>query len=138
MAIASRGEGGVGGGSRGMTLGSGRAATPKKSSSKKPVKQALKNAKKAKPLAEPKSAVKVKPAAKQKPNKPNAAKTTFKNDSSRNRASEKAYKKVEEQTKKYSVEERTGYEHQYASDAAERAGMNAKLKRRPNLNIKKK
>lgn len=109
-----------------------------KDSAKKVVKKAIKTTKKSKPLAEPKSAVRLKPAAKQKPNKPNAAKTTFKNDSSRNRASEKAYKKVEEQTKKYSVEERTGYEHQYASDAAERAGMNAKLKRKPNLNIKKK
>jgi hypothetical protein len=101
-------------------------------------KPSLKAAQKAKPLATPKSGVRVKPAAKQKPNKPNATKTMFKNDSSRNRASDKAYKKVEAETKKYKVEERTGYEHQYASDAAERAGINAKLKRKPNLNIKKK
>jgi hypothetical protein len=101
-------------------------------------KPSLKTAQKAKPLANPKSAVRVKPAAKPKPNKPNAAKTTFKNDSSRNRAADKAYKKVEAETKKYKVEERTGYEHRYASDAAEHAGINAKLKRKPNLNIKKK
>lgn len=60
MAMANRGEG-LGGGSRGMTLGSGRAASAKKGSSKKAVKTAIKNAKKAKPLAEPKSAVKVLP-----------------------------------------------------------------------------
>jgi hypothetical protein len=104
----------------------------------KNVKPSLKAAQKAKPLVNPKSGIRVKPAAKPKPNKPDAAKTMFKNDSSRNRASDKAYKKVEAETKKYKVEERTGYEHQYASDAAERAGINAKLKRKPNLNIKKK
>lgn len=64
---ASRIEG-VGGG-KGMSFGSGRSASSAKGSSKKPVKQALKNAKKAKPLAEPKSAVKVKTAAKQLPGK---------------------------------------------------------------------
>ena len=78
-------------------------------------------------LKTPKPNVKVKPAAKQKPNKPNAAKTIFKNDSSRNRAGDKAYKKMEAETNKYKVEERTGYEHRWASDAAERAGNNAKL-----------
>lgn len=104
----------------------------------KNVKPSLKAARKAKPLATPKSGVKVKPAAKQIPNKPDAAKTMFKNDSSRNRASDKAYKKVEAETKKYKVEERTGYEHKYASDAAERAGNNAQLKRKPNLKKKSK
>ncbi len=64
---ASRIEG-VGGGSKGMTIGSGRPASTKKGSSKKAVKTAIKNAKKAKPLAEPKSAVKVKSPAKTKGN----------------------------------------------------------------------
>jgi len=44
-----------------------KKAAAKKSA--KSVKEALKNAKKSKPLAEPKSAVRVKPAARQKPNK---------------------------------------------------------------------
>ena len=103
----------------------------------KAVKSAKKAAERAKTNKIQKNSVKVKPAAKQKPNKPNAAKTMFKNDSSRNRAANKAYSKVEERTKKYKVEERTGYEHQYASDAAERAGNNAKLKRKPNLKLKR-
>ena len=104
----------------------------------KAIKTVKKAAERAKTNAIQKNSVKVKPAAKQKPNKLNAAKTTFKNDSSRNRAANKAYNRVETETKKYKVEERTGYEHMYASDVAERAGNNAKLKRKPNLKLKGK
>lgn len=101
MAISSRGEMGVGGGSRGVGGGGGKltmrqkagkaivnATTGKYSArnyaeskmrdnvkkaaakkSAKSVKEALNAAKKAKPLAEPKSGVKTKTAAKQRPGK---------------------------------------------------------------------
>jgi|APGre2960657373_1045057.scaffolds.fasta_scaffold27673_4 hypothetical protein len=101
--------------------------------SKKP---SLKAAQKAKPLANPKSGVKVKPTAKQKPNKPDSAKTMFKNDSSRTRASDKAMKEFE-----LDVRYETGgrpTDPSYASKLGERVAMNTKLKRKPNLNIKKK
>lgn len=45
----------------GMRIGSGRSASSSRGSSKAVVKKAIKTAKKAKPLAEPKSAVKVLP-----------------------------------------------------------------------------
>ena len=57
-----------------------------KDAAKKTVKKALKTAKKTKPLAEPKSGVRVKPAAKQKPNKPNEAKAFSKANDSAGRA----------------------------------------------------
>lgn len=49
-------------------------------------KKAVKTASKSKPLAEPKSAVRVKPAAKQKPNKPNPSKIEYKFGMGINRA----------------------------------------------------
>ena len=58
----------------------------------KKVKPSLKAAQKAKPLANPKSAVRVKPAAKQKPNKPNEKKTFAKVDDSMGRAYERSIK----------------------------------------------
>ena len=54
-------------------------------------KPSLKAAQKAKPLANPKSAVKVKGAAKSKPNKPDAAKINYKENSTRGRAGATAY-----------------------------------------------
>ena len=56
----------------------------------------IKKIQKAKPLANPKSAVKVKPAAKQKPNSPNAAKVFDKTNQTRNRAYQNAYREYEE------------------------------------------
>ena len=64
-----------------------RAAARK---SAKSVKEALKTAKKSKPLAEPKSAVRVKPAAKQRPNKPDEAKAFSKANDSAGRAYNRA------------------------------------------------
>jgi hypothetical protein len=78
-------------------------------------------------LANPRSAVRVKLPAKTKASPVNKTKVLSKNSSSQNRASDRVYKKIEAETKKYKVEERTGYEHRYASDAAERAGNSAKL-----------
>ena len=54
-------------------------------------KPSLKAAQKAKPLANPKSAVRVKGAAKSKPNKPDAAKLNYKKNSTRGRAAATAY-----------------------------------------------
>lgn len=59
---------------------------------KKSVKEALKIAKKAKPLSNPKSAVRVKPAAKQKPNKPDEKKIFAKINDSMGRAYERSIK----------------------------------------------
>jgi hypothetical protein len=96
-------------------------------------KPSLKAAQKAKPLAAPKSGVRVKPAAKQKPNKPNATKTMFKNDSSRTRASDKEMKRAEkDQWNPFSNDP------SFISKLGERAALRTQLKRRPNLNIKKK
>ena len=87
-------------------------------------------------LAEPsKASVKVKPAAKPKPNKPDAAKTTFKNDSSRNRASDKIIKEYEKNVIRHG--ERPT-DPSFGSKLGERAALNTKLKRKPNLNIKNK
>ena len=83
-----------------------------------------------------KNSVKVKPAAKQKPNRPNAAKTTFKNDSSRNRTSDRTMKEFEQ-----NVRAETGgrpRDPSYSSKLGERAGLNTKLKRKPNLKLKGK
>lgn len=102
MAISSRGESGIGGGSRGMTIGSGRAASSPRGSSKKPVKQALKNAKKAKPLTEPKSAVKVKPAAKPVGKSLNVSQYKYEAGKSIERASNK-FLKPEPGTRKQNV-----------------------------------
>jgi hypothetical protein len=78
-----------------MRIGSGRGPSSAKGSSKKVVKAALKNAKKSKPLAEPKSAVRVKPAAKQKPNKPDAARANYKASDGGYRAYDKAVKQYD-------------------------------------------
>ena len=94
---------------------------------------AAKTAKATKTLATPKSAVKVKPAAKPKPNKPNAAKTQFKNDSSRTRASDAAIKRAEKD--EFSPAFRNT-DPSYSSKLGERAGLNTKLKRKPNLKAK--
>ena len=67
-----------------------------KDTAKKSVKKALKTAKKSKPLANPKSAVRVKPAAKQRPNKPNDAKANYKAADSGYRAYIKSIKKYDE------------------------------------------
>jgi hypothetical protein len=61
-----------------------------KDTAKKSVKKAIKTAKKSKPLAEPKSAVRVKPAAKQRPNKPNETKAFSKANDSAGRAYNRA------------------------------------------------
>lgn len=61
----------------------------------KNVKPSLKAAKKAKPLANPKSGVRVKPAAKQQPNKPNETKMVHKINESGGRAYNKAAKEYE-------------------------------------------
>ena len=63
-----------------------------KDSAKKSVKKAVKTIKKSKPLAEPKSGVRVKPAAKQQPNKPNEKKAFLKANDSAGRAYEKSIK----------------------------------------------
>jgi hypothetical protein len=66
----------------------------------KAVSKALKVAKKTKPLANPKSAVRVKPAAKQKPNKPDAAKLKAMEHNTRYRAGKSAYRQnMKDQTK---------------------------------------
>ena len=62
------------------------------SSATKKKKPSLKQAHKAKPLANPKSAVRVKPAARPKPNKPNAAKSKAMENNTRYRAGESAYR----------------------------------------------
>jgi len=67
-----------------IVKGAVKAATKKKPS--------LKQAQKAKPLANPKSAVRVKPAAKNKPNKPDMAKLQYKKSSSKGRAAATAYR----------------------------------------------
>jgi hypothetical protein len=96
-----------------------------KAAGKKP---SLKAAQKAKPLATPKSSVRVKPAAKQKPNKPDAAKTMFKNDSSRTRASDKEMKRAEkDQWNPFSNDP------SFISKLGERAALRTQLKRKPNL-----
>ena len=97
-------------------------------------KKLVKETAKRKPLATPKSGVKVKPAAKQQPNKPDSAKTMFKNDSSRTRASDKAMKEFEE-----NVRAETGGRPRnpsYSSKFGERVALNTKLKRKPNLKKK--
>ena len=96
----------------------------------KSAKPSLKAAQKAKPLANPKSAVRVKPAAKQKPNKPDAAKTMFKNDSSRTRASDATMKRANALADKFGV---ILTDPSFASKVGERAGNNAQLKRKINL-----
>ena len=58
-------------------------------------KPSLKAAQKAKPLANPKSGVKVKPAAKQQPNKPNETKMVYKVNESGGRAYNKAIKEYD-------------------------------------------
>jgi hypothetical protein len=66
----------------------------------KAVSKALKAAKKTKPLANPKSAVRVKPPAKTKPNKPNASKLKAMEHNTRYRAGESAYRQnMKDQTK---------------------------------------
>ena len=85
-----------------------------------------------KAAANPKKASR--PATKISPNKPDAAKTQFKNDSSRTRASDRAMKEFEQ-----NVRAETGgrpKDPSYSSKLGERAGLNTKLKRKPNLNIK--
>lgn len=101
----------------------------------KNVKPSLKTAQKAKPLANPKSAVRVKPAAKPIPNKPNAAKTMFKNDSSRNRASDRTIKEFEKNVIRHG--ERPT-DPSFGSKLAERVALNTQLKRKPNLKKKSK
>lgn len=71
-------------------IGAGVKAAAKAANKK--VKPSLKAAQKAKPLANPKSAVRVKPAAKQKPNKPNEAKAFSRVDDSMGRAYERSIK----------------------------------------------
>ena len=80
-----------------------------------------------------KNSVKVKPAAKPKPNKPDAAKTQFKNDSSRNRASDRAMKEYEKNVIRHG--ERPT-DPSFGSKLGERAALNTKLKRKPNLKAK--
>jgi hypothetical protein len=83
-------------------------------------------------VSKPKSGVKVKPAE-QIPNKPDAAKTMFKNDSSRTRASDAAIKRAEKD--EFSPAFRNT-DPSYSSKLGERAGLNTKLKRKPNLKAK--
>ena len=76
-----------------IVKGAVKAATK----SKKP---SLKAAQKAKPLANPKSAVRVKPAARPKPNKPDAAKSKAMEHNTRYRAGDSAYRQnMKDQTK---------------------------------------
>ena len=76
------------------------------------------------------NSVKVKPAAKRMGNPPDAAKTQFKNDSSRTRASDAAMRRAEED--EFSPAFRNT-DPSYSSKLGERAGNNAQLKRKPNL-----
>jgi hypothetical protein len=96
---------------------------------------AAKAAAKKKPLANPKSAVKVKPAAKQKPNKPDAAKTQFKNDSSRNRTSDRVMKAAEKD--EWNQASRNT-DPSYSSKLGASAALRTPLKRKPNLKNKSK
>jgi len=70
--------------------------------------------------------------AKQAPNPPNAAKTMFKNDSSRTRASDAAMRRAEKD--EFSPAFRNS-DPSYSSKLGEAAGNNATLKRKPNLQI---
>ena len=118
-------------------IAAGAAAIAARLAAKKLAQEAAKKAAKvaaAKTAQIAKNSVKVKPAAKPKPNKPDAAKTQFKNDSSRTRASDRAMKEFEQ-----NVRAETGgrpKDPSYSSKLGERAGLNTKLKRKPNLNIK--
>ena len=84
-------------------------------------------------VANPKSGVKVKPPAKPKPNKPNAAKTMFKNDSSRTRASDRAMKEYEKNVSRHGFRPT---DPSFESKLAERVANNTQLKRKPNLKKK--
>ena len=100
-------------------------------------KPSLKAARKAKPLANPKSAVRVKPATKQKPNKPDAAKLKAMEHNTRYRAGESAYRQnMKDQTKpNYS-----GYGQGIHGDAALEASIaekEARVGRRARVISKK-
>jgi hypothetical protein len=83
----------------GLAVGAAARAVAKKVASnavkKAATKKAVKEAAKKKPLATPKSAVKVKPAAKQRPNKPDAAKANYKASDGGYRAYGKAVKEYD-------------------------------------------
>lgn len=115
------------GGSGGMGSGGMFARPPRSVAKKAETKALIKSIASKPPLATPKSNVKAKPAAKTKALPIDKVKVRTKNDSSNQRAADKAYKEIEAEIKKYKASERTGYEHRYASDAAERAGNSAKL-----------
>ncbi len=113
-----------------MRIGSGRAASSARGASKKVVKKALKTAKKSKPLAEPKSAVRVKPAAKQKPNKPDAARANYKASDGGYRAYNKAAKEYEQSAGRHG----NMYEQQ---DVAREAMFKAPVGRRTSIQGRK-
>ena len=112
---------------KGKKSAAATAATYAKAKASKAAVKAIPKTK----LAEPsKASVKVKPAAKQKPNKPDAAKTQFKNDSSRTRASGRAMKEYEKIVIRHG--ERPT-DPSFGSKLGERVALNTKLKRKPNL-----
>jgi Flp pilus assembly protein TadG len=118
-------------------IAAGAAAVAARLAAKKLAQEAAKKAAKAaaaKTAKIAKNSVKVKPAAKPKPNKPDAAKTQFKNDSSRTRASDRAMKEYEKNVIRQPGERPK--DPSYSSKLGERAALNTKLKRKPNLKAK--
>ena len=116
-------------------IGAGVKAAAKAAGKK--VKPSLKAAQKAKPLANPKSAVKVKGAAKPKPNKPDLAKLNYKKGSTIGRAEETAYR---QNMKDQSKPNYSGYgagSHGDASIEAMIAGKEAVLGRKTRIGIQK-
>ena len=114
-------------------IAAGAAAVAARLAAKKVAQEVAKKAAKtvaAKTTQIAKNSVKVKPAAKPKPNKPDAAKTQFKNDSSRTRASDRAMKEYEKNVIRHG--ERPT-DPSFGSKLGERAALNTKLKRKPNL-----
>ena len=77
------------------------------------------------------NSVKVKPAAKRMGNPPDTAKTQFKNNSSRQRASDRAYR--DETFLEAQELDNLSFSSSNASNAAKYVGKNAKLQRKPNL-----
>ena len=107
------------------------------SSITKKKKPSLKQAQKAKPLANPKSAVRVKPAAKNKPNKPDMAKLQYKKSSSKGRAGDSAYR---QNMKDQSKPNYSGYgqgSHGDATLEAQIASAEAQIGRKTKIGIQK-
>ena len=112
----------------------------------KNVKPSLKAARKAKPLAEPKSGVRVKGAAKSRPNKPDAAKINYKENSTRGRAGATAYSNFAKDTtprkagsgvdKFMTFNDEAGYEAMVASKEAV-LGRKTKIAIQKSMGIKR-